>query len=132
MSLEAYKWAASLTGITRREKTILKEIGNRYNEKVRMAWPSVKRMSRDTGYSESSIYEALNTLEKKGYITRVPAYDSWSGARTSNRYCLPLFDPLSVPPEAGNLRLDHYFDNDGKSQIDASRKGEPFVGSILD
>jgi len=132
MSLEAYKWAASLAGLTRREKTILKEIGTRYNEKVRMAWPSVKRMSSDTGYSESAFYEALNSLEEKGYIERVPAYDSWSGARTSNRYCLPLFDPLSIPPQSGYLKLEHYFDTEGKSQIESRNKGEPVKYSIFD
>lgn len=132
MSLEAYKWATSLNGLSRLEKTILKEIGTRYNDKVRMAWPSVKRMSRDTGYSESSIYEALNSLEGSGYIQRVPAYDSWSGARSSNRYCLPLFDSRSVPPRAGYLRLEHYFDVDGKSQIESSNEGEPVVYSIFD
>lgn len=132
MSLEAFKWAASQTGLHRREKTILKEIGTRFNEKVRMAWPSVKRMSQDTEYSESSIYEALNVLEKGGYIKRVPAYDSWSGARTSNRYCLPLFDSLSTPPKSGYLRLEHYFDADGKSQIESRNKGEPVVYSIFD
>ena len=97
MSVKAIEWAATYPGLTKLERTVLKEIANRYNEKLGRAWPSQARMARETGYSRSSILRGLRSLEEKGLIVRVRSFTEKSGARTSNRYFLPKYDPSAVP-----------------------------------
>lgn len=97
MSVKAIEWAATYPGLTKLERTVLKELANRYNEKDGRAWPSQARMARETGYSRSSILRGLRSLEEKGLIVRVRSFKEGSGARTSNRYFLPKYDPSAVP-----------------------------------
>ena len=97
MSVAALEWATQVPGLSRLEKTILKELCNRYNEEVGCAWPSQKRLARDTGYSRASINVALNKLEAKNLIRRYGTFLRETGARTSNRYFLPLFAPHDMP-----------------------------------
>ena len=113
MSVQALEWATKQPGLTRLEKTVLKEIANRYNEGRGRAWPSQNRMARDTGYSRSSINRALNDLEAKGLITRLASFDSNTGARSSNRYFLPKYAPEDLPPTRTPIQVDPYFDTDG-------------------
>ena len=118
MSLEAMEWASKYPGLDRGERTILKELANRYNAKERKAWPSMQRLAKDTGYSRSSVCRILKTLEKKGLIIRVRAIDEYHGGLTSNRYFLPLFAPKDVPSSSSAIRVDRYFDAEGKPQHD--------------
>ena len=118
MSIKALEWAAKAPGITRLERTVLKEIANRYNEQKGRAWPSQARMARDTGYSRSSINRGLNGLEKKGLILRIASFDSYTEARTSNRYFLPQYAPDHVPARRTAIKIEQYFELDGTSQTD--------------
>lgn len=121
MSVRAIEWAATYPGLTKLERTVLKELANRYNEKDGRAWPSQARMARETGYSRSSILRGLRSLEEKGLIVRVRSFKEKSGARTSNRYFLPKYDPSAVPstreaiiipstPTFGSIEEPHYGD----------------------
>lgn len=118
MSVKALEWASTVRGISRLEKTILKEIANRYNEQKGRAWPSQNRMSRDTGYSRSSINRALNGLEEKGLIARFASFDSTTGARSSNRYFLPKYEPHAVPVSHAPFQVEPYFEHDGSPTTD--------------
>lgn len=97
MSHKAREWAAKLTDLSRLEKTVLKEISDRYNDDKGFCWPSQERMARDTGYSRASINVGLNGLEEKGYIFRQKVIDTDSGGNLSNRYSLPKYAPQKVP-----------------------------------
>ena len=122
MSVQALEWATKQPGLTRLEKTVLKEIANRYNEGRGRAWPSQNRMARDTGYSRSSINRALNDLEAKGLIVRFASFDSYTGARSSNRYFLPQYAPQDVPETREPFQVDSYFDTDGTPSTDEWQK----------
>jgi len=97
MSHKAREWAARLTDVSRLEKTVLKEIADRYNDDTGYCWPSQKKLARDTGYSRASINIGLNGLEEKGYIFRQKVIDTDSGGNLSNRYSLPKYAPNKVP-----------------------------------
>lgn len=118
MSVQALEWATKQQGLTRLEKTILKEIANRYNEARGRAWPSQNRMARDTGYSRSSINRALNGLEARGLIARFSSFDSNTGARSSNRYFLPQYAPQNVPTARTSFEVHSYFEADGTPSTD--------------
>ena len=113
MSVKALEWATKQPGLTRLEKTFLKEIANRYNEARGRAWPSQNRMAQDTGYSRSSVNRALNGLETKGLIVRFASFDSHTGARSSNRYFLPRYAPQDVPKTKIPFQVGPYFETDG-------------------
>jgi len=113
MSIKAHQWASQHKGLTRLEKTVLKEIANRYSDEKGRAWPSQNRIANDTGYHRSSICRGLNGLEKKGLIVRINAFDSETGARTSNRYFLPTFDPTRVPRSKAPIKVESYWDPHG-------------------
>lgn len=132
MSLEAMEWASKNPGLSRGERTILKELANRYNQKERKAWPSIQRLANDTGYSRSSVCRILKSLEEKGLIVRVHAIDEYHGGFTSNRYFLPLFAPRDVPQSKKTIRVDRYFDVDGTPQHDDYQPSEvAFDGLFL-
>jgi DNA-binding transcriptional MocR family regulator len=113
MSIKAHQWASQHKGLTRLEKTVLKEIANRYSDEKGKAWPSQNRIARDTGYSRASVCRGLKTLEEKGLVVRINAFDSETGARTSNRYFLPTFDPTRVPRSKAPIKVESYWDPHG-------------------
>jgi DNA-binding transcriptional MocR family regulator len=125
VSLRAYEWATKFEGLTRLQRTLLKEIGNRYNEEKGRAWPSQSRLARDTGYSRSSINRGLNELEEKGLLIRVASYDTGTQARTSNRYFLPMFAPQDVPETRRAIGIERYFDEDGRPDVDEFQDLQP-------
>ena len=116
MSLKAVEWASKVEGLTALEKTVLKEIGNRFNDKLGRAWPSQARMASDTGFSRSSINRALSRLEQLGLIIRVSAVDATTGARTSSRYFMPGYAPEHTPTNKKWIKVDRYFEPDGTPQ----------------
>lgn len=118
MSIDALEWAASLDGLTRLEKTVLKEIANRYNDHRRRAWPSQARMARDTGYSRRSIIRGINSLEEKGLVFRVHAFDSETSGTTSNRYFLPVYDPAAVPTTDHPFEVEQVFNVEGEADYE--------------
>jgi len=113
MSVKALEWASKHPGLTRLEKTILKEIANRYSDDKGKAWPSQNRIANDTGYNRSSVCRGLKSLEEKGLIVRINAFDSETGGRTSNRYFLPTFDPARVPHSKAPIKVESYWDPHG-------------------
>ena len=113
MSVKALEWASKHPGLTRLEKTILKEIANRYNDQKGRAWPSQNRIARDTGYHRSSVNRGLKALEEKGLLVRLNAFDGDSGARMSNRYFLPTFEPERVPESKRPIVVESNWDPHG-------------------
>ena len=122
MSIKAMEWAASYPGLTRLERVLLKEIANRYNDEQGRAWPSQARLARETGYSRASVLRGLKTLVEKGLIVRINSYSSYSGARNSNRYFLPLYDPKNVPSSRSPIAVEQSFENGYSNPFDHQRE----------
>jgi hypothetical protein len=97
LSIEAMNWCRELKDLKPVDKSILFYICDRYNLKHGYAWPSISRISRDTGWVGSTVTKALRRLEKKELIATYkqfyPSNDSWA----SNRYYLPVFGDLPTP-----------------------------------
>lgn len=115
------EWAANYPGLPRLERVILKEIANRYNDEQGRAWPSQARVARETGYSRASVLRALKSLEERGLIVRVAAYTVQSGARSSNRYFLPEYDPKAVPSTQAPLDVVQNYENGFSNPLDYLR-----------
>ena len=99
MSVDAIKWAwKQSTGLKSTEKYLLIYLSDRYNEEQGFAWPSISRMSKDTGISKSSIKRALNRLEALGYIRRQRRYKPEDGSQFTSAIHLPHKKPLPVGP----------------------------------
>jgi hypothetical protein len=85
MSMDLYRWARELKGLTRREKVVLMAIADRVNDKMGYAYPSQEKIGEDTGYHRSSVARACESLKEKGLL-------SWRNKRkpgghyTSNCY----------------------------------------------
>jgi len=85
MSMDLYRWARDLKGLTRREKVVLMAIADRVNDKSGYAYPSQEKIGEDTGYHRSSVARACDSLKEKGLL-------SWNNKRkvgghyTSNCY----------------------------------------------
>ena len=69
MSMELYRWARGLKGLTRREKVVLMAIADRVNDKWGYAYPSQETIGEDTGYHRSSVARACESLKEKGLLS---------------------------------------------------------------
>ena len=67
MSFQAMAWALKQPAKTN-EKFLLIVIAN-YADERGHAWPSVERLSVDTGMARATIQRALRKLEKSGFIS---------------------------------------------------------------
>jgi hypothetical protein len=69
MSICATNWAWSLQDITSTEKLILLSYADRAGESME-AWPSKKRLERDTCLCFNAVDKGLKSLVKKGYLVK--------------------------------------------------------------
>ena len=90
MSIDAMNWVWELNNISCPEKMVLLALANRANEDHR-AWPSLKRIQKDTSLCRSSVVKYLSSLKEKGLLLKV--------ASTEHRvtiYELPVPEKLST------------------------------------
>jgi hypothetical protein len=111
MSLKAMNWCRELKGLSGVDKAVLMYICDRYNENFGYAWPSISRISRDTGWSTATIDRSLRRLERRNYIATYHQFYTFDGATASNRYYLPIMGSLPIPGTI--FFLDGDFDHDG-------------------
>lgn len=95
MSVEAYKWAKEIAGLSPSEKWLLVSIADYYNDEQKRAWPARSELARRTGMSISTISRHILSLERKGLIVVERWFNNDTGKNLSNRYYLPKFDSKS-------------------------------------
>lgn len=118
MSMDAYRWALTWGDLKSPQKFVLVMIADHYNDDAHRAWPSVERLSHLTGLHRTSVLRAIGELEDKGLVLIEPWVRQGLGGRLNNRYCLPLYDPQSVPAKRLPVRALKSFGDDGKVQFD--------------
>lgn len=103
MSVEATTAAWARRDMTPTEKIVLLRIADHANPDGGNAWPSINRVSDDTGLSERAVRTALRSLERKGALVS----EIGRGPRGTNRYSVVISSPTprqEMPP-AGNAPL---------------------------
>lgn len=93
MSFKTLKWALSLEGLGGKEKLVLIYLADYRNDEKGYAWPSVKTISKKTGYSVSSVKRALKSLCEQGHVVPRQQHHAADGRRFTNRYYFPVFSP---------------------------------------
>lgn len=97
MSNGAINWSRNIDGLTSPQAFVLWVICDYYNEEAHYAWPSIKRIARDTRLSDRSVSRAVASLEERGLIVRAKTFSAHHGGWASNTYFLPIYDPRSRP-----------------------------------
>lgn len=115
MSIEAYKWAKEVSGLTPHEKWLLVSISDYYNDKEKRAWPSRNELSKRTSMSVRTITRQLSSLESKGWILIERWFNNNTGKNLSNRYYLPKFDSESGNNVRPNSHIYAEVDRDPRS-----------------
>lgn len=69
MSLEAMTWAIEMRGLTPSENHVLLLLANRHNNDTGLCYPSVSRISEESGMHRATVMRAINALEKRGLLT---------------------------------------------------------------
>ena len=67
MSVDATRWAWMQQDITPTQKLILLALADRADENNR-CWPSISRLTTDTGFDRKAIYRAIEALAAKGLL----------------------------------------------------------------
>jgi pyocin large subunit-like protein len=70
MSIDAIRWAWTIQGLRPAQKLILLSLADRADEQ-HMCWPSLRRISHDTGLDERTITTSLQRMCEAGIISRV-------------------------------------------------------------
>jgi hypothetical protein len=87
MSIKALVWALNLPDLSDGEYRVLTRLADRHNPDFG-CFPSIRKVAEDCNKkSRSSIFNHLNSLEKKGFIKRIHRVRP-DGQQTSNEYIL--------------------------------------------
>jgi DNA-binding transcriptional ArsR family regulator len=92
MSNEALTWAFNLEGVKAGPKFVLVSLAD-YADEEGSCFPSVPKISRRTGFSQSAVRVHLDILLKLDLIHEQRRTRP-NGSRTSNRYYLHLRGPV--------------------------------------
>ncbi|MFN3948020.1 helix-turn-helix domain-containing protein [Microbacterium sp.] len=118
MSMDAYRWAISWTGLKSSTKFVLVSIADHYNERAHRSWPSQQRIELETALSHSTVNRALDELEKEGLIEREPWVMFGTFSKLNTRYCLPMHDPKSRRAATLPVLVHKQFNNEGSIEYD--------------
>lgn len=109
MSHKATHWAWSVSGISSSEKLILLALADRHNADTGDCFPSLDRIADDTCTSRDTARRATQSLEQKGFLSRVLVTDL-QGRTLGYRYNLHMGDSMVLPlglhgatPEGGTV-----------------------------
>ena len=87
MSVECFKWAKSVTGLTSAEKFVLICLADFFNEEKGYAYPSQKTIAEYTCLNRSTISRACKSLKNKRLISWQHKFKD-SGRCSSNKYVI--------------------------------------------
>lgn len=118
MSMEAYRWALTWTGISSSEKFVLVLIADHYNDKAHRSWPSIERLAKESQLHRSTVIRCIKSLQDEGLIEVEPWVRVDTGGALNNRYCLPLYDPKSQRAKNLPVRSFSAFDQNGRMEHD--------------
>jgi len=96
MSNSARDWARKLPLASFSEKAVLKELGDRANEKLE-CHPGLEQLAFDTALSTRTVTAALKALEEKGLISRSRRYRGYQHRSTGDVYVVHV--GMTVEPE---------------------------------
>lgn len=132
MSIDAYRWALTWNDLKSSEKFVLVMIADHYNDKVHRSWPSIERLATETALHRTTVMRALKKLEEQGLIEVEPWAKANYGGALNNRYCLPMYDPLSVRATRLPVIAHAEFNHKGQIEFDTfphkSKFGEEVPG----
>ena len=87
MSLEWFKWAKTVTGLSSPEKFVLICLADYFNDELGYAYPAQETIATFTGLNRSTINRACKSLQRKGLISWKHQHKN-SGRYSSNKYVL--------------------------------------------
>ena len=93
MSNKASDWAWTIDSLPFASKYLLIYLAKRLNDRTGYAWPSVSRISIDTGMSKSAIRNNLNKLIGAGLVVTQQQFYLSTMQSGSCRYYLPEIAP---------------------------------------
>ena len=125
MSITAMNWCRELRGLKGTDKSVLHVICDRYNDELGYAWPSIARISRESGWAERTVSRSLRNLEKHGYISSYRQFYAFDESPASNRYYLPVFGP--APPRGKVFWVGGEFDFEGNWEADWETTQEELI-----
>jgi hypothetical protein len=112
-------------------RSVLGFLALRYNPKYGYAWPSVGKISKKLGMSETSVKSFLNLLERKyKYIHR----EYRNGSRSKSRKCYIMWDKIEAdgskvdggsPEDGGEVQLSNTNPPSKEEQAIADTLGDP-------
>ena len=105
MSNEAFAWAKKVVGISSSEKAVLLAIADMYTP-TKQAFPGKKTLEQRTCLSRRTISRVTKSLDDKGLIWVQHRQNNYSDYYLSNRYYLPLFDPVAAEAGKRNGRVE--------------------------
>ena len=108
-----YKAFGPVKGVDKEEMSILVAIAHCTNDITNAGFPSTTTLGRMTHISRSTIFDRLNTLEAKGYLS----YESGGfrdGRQYANEYTINL--PAAKTPSAAETALVPSADSPGPSE----------------
>lgn len=118
MSIKAFKWAKKQTGLGSPAKFVLLTLADFYNDGERRAWPSQATIATATELSSRTVIRAIQRLEMFDLVRVERWVNAETGVSLPNRYCLPHFDPRSVPDPAGVVYAVSGFNLEGVWESD--------------
>lgn len=101
MSIAALGWGIAQTTGSGTRKAVLIALCN-YADEDGKSWPSIRRICRDTEFSERTVREALRELEAAGFVTKDERRTE-DGAMRSNLYTLRLSDRGQISLPRGHM-----------------------------
>lgn len=87
-------WVIRDTDLDAYELLVLVALLNRADHAGR-CWPGIKLIAKEARCSERKVGQALDSLEKRGLVNRIPQYKD-DGSRTANQYVVQPFTPRTA------------------------------------
>ena len=131
MSWEATYWAKKTRGHRSGGEKLLLMVLSDYANKAMdyQCWPSIKLLAEDCESTEKSIINNLNSLEKRGFITRLNKGNQWQPSRyrvnvdgppkSESEIISPSFpgEGWALDPSEGEIRASEYEISAGESEM---------------
>jgi hypothetical protein len=122
MSREVIGWARTIDGLTISAKSVLNTLAE-YADNTGRCFPCERTIARATCMSGRHVRRQIQRLEELGLLERSAHFSTTSGAQTSNRYQLLIFNAKSNL--SGSAVEADASDNAQRSPSPPDRRGRP-------